>query len=397
MLFFQTSLLVGYAYAHFLIGRFPAKRQMQVHGALLVLSVLLLPILPNPALKPTEAGDPTLRILLVLAASIGLAYFLLSSTSPLLQAWYVRRSGGVKMPYRLFALSNFGSMLGLISFPFLVEPTLPSRVQAYSWSGVYVAFAVLCGFAAWISRDELPPQDNFAVTPVAPAPTSARPDAAEMLLWVGLAACASTLLVAITNHLSQNVAPIPLLWVIPLALYLLSFILSFESDRIYQRWIFVPALAVLLYYMRHYIYADSGNTHIKTIIPIFAAGLFFACMVCHGELSKRKPAPQHLTLFYLMVSLGGAVGGLFVALVAPRVFHTFLELPIGMVACATLVVIALWDVNLPKVGPWPLRLALCIGLGALSGQLASDQFYEEHGYRFSLQNLPAMLKGQRPA
>ena len=354
MLFFQTSLLAGYAYAHFLIGRFNAKRQMQVHGALLALSVALLPILPNPAWKPTQAGDPTLRILLVLAASIGLPYFLLSSTSPLLQAWYVRRSGGVKMPYRLFALSNFGSMLGLISFPFLVEPTLASRVQAYSWSGVYVAFALLCGFAAWISRAELTSsQADSIVAPTPPLAASARPDAAELLLWVGLAACASTLLVAITNHLSQNVAPIPLLWVIPLALYLLSFILCFESDKLYQRWIFVPGLAVLLYYMRHYIYSDSGNTHIKIIIPIFAAGLFFACMVCHGELSKRKPAAQHLTLFYLMVSLGGAVGGLFVALVAPRVFHTFLELPIGMVACATLVVIALWDVNLPKWDPGP--------------------------------------------
>jgi hypothetical protein len=165
----------------------------------------------------------------------------------------------------------------------------------------------------------------------------------------------------------------------------------------YHRWLFVPGLAVLLYYMRHFIYAESGNTHIKTIIPVFAAGLFCACMVCHGELAKRKPAPRHLTLFYLMVSLGGAVGGLFVALVAPHVFHTFLELPVGMIACAALVVIALWDVELPMVGPWPLRLALCIGLGALAGQLASDQFYEEHGYRFSLQNLPAFLKGERPA
>ncbi len=396
MLFFQTSLLAGYAYAHFLIGRFGAKRQMQVHGTLLALSVALLPILPNPALKPSQAGDPTFRILLVLAASIGLPYFLLSSTSPLLQAWYVRRSGGVKMPYRLFALSNFGSMLGLISFPFLVEPALSSRVQAYSWSGVYVAFALLCGFAAWISRGDLAPL-AVAEKPVSPLPAAARPDAAELLLWVGLAACASTLLVAITNHLSQNVAPIPLLWVIPLALYLLSFILCFESDKIYQRWIFVPGLAVLLYYMRHYIYADSGNTHIKTVIPVFAAGLFFACMVCHGELARRRPAPRYLTLFYLMVSLGGAVGGLFVALVAPHVFRTFLELPIGMIACAVLVVIALWEVNLPKLGPWPLRLALCIGLGALAGQLASDQFYEEHGYRFSLQNLPALMKGQRPA
>src|SRR5580698_10535467 len=178
MLFFQTSLLAGYAYAHLLIGRFNAKRQVMIHGALLVISVALLPILPNPALKPTQAGDPTMRILLVLAATIGLPYFLLSSTSPLLQAWYVRKTGGRKMPYRLFALSNFGSMLGLISFPFLVEPTLASRVQAYSWSGVYVAFALLCGFAAWISRAELTPsQADSAAAPTPPLAASARPDA----------------------------------------------------------------------------------------------------------------------------------------------------------------------------------------------------------------------------
>ena len=145
------------------------------------------------------------------------------------------------MPYRLFALSNFGSMLGLISFPFLVEPTLASRVQAYSWSGVYVAFALLCGLTAWVSRDAESVPDEAKPAEAAKALPAVAAETGEMVLWVSLAACASMLLVAITNHLSQNVAPIPLLWVIPLALYLLSFILSFESDRIYIRWIFIPA------------------------------------------------------------------------------------------------------------------------------------------------------------
>jgi hypothetical protein len=390
MLFFQTSLLAGYAYAHLLIGKFNAKKQVLIHGGLLLVSVALLPILPNPVWKPSQAGDPTMRILLVLAATIGLPYFLLSSTSPLLQAWYVRRTGGRKMPYRLFALSNFGSMLGLISFPFLVEPTLASRVQAYSWSGIYVAFALLCGLTAWASRAESAevPAEEKPVEAV----KAARPETGEMVLWVSLAACASMLLVAITNHLSQNVAPIPLLWVIPLALYLLSFILSFESDKIYIRWIFIPGLAVLLGYMARYMYTDSGNTHIKIIIPIFAGGLFFCCMVCHGELARRKPAPQYLTLFYMMVSLGGALGGLFVALVAPHVFKTFLELQIGLAACALLVVIVLWEVNLPMVGPWPLRLALCIGLGGLAGYLVRHQYDEQKGYRLLVRNFYGALR-----
>jgi hypothetical protein len=408
MLFFQISLLAGYAYAHFLIGRLNSKRQMQVHGGLLLLSLGLLPILPNPYWKPEGAGDPTARILFLLAITIGLPYFLLSSTSPLLQAWYVRRTGA-KFPYKLFALSNFGSMLGLISFPFLVEPNLSSRQQAWGWSGIYVLFVLLCGTAALISsRSKASPED--AVDPIdpplepatlrggpplvatlEPAPAT-RPSFNELALWVSLAACASVLLVSITNHLSQNVAPIPLLWVIPLALYLLSFILCFESDKIYQRWLFVPLLAPLLGYMAYYIYYDSGNTPINTIIPLFAAGIFVCCMVCHGELAKRKPAARYLTLFYLMVSLGGAIGGILVALVAPHVFRGYWELPLGMIACALLTVIGLWDIDIPRIGPWPLRLALCIGLGALSGYLVRHEFERERGYRLIVRNFYGVLQ-----
>src|SRR5260370_29896133 len=150
MLFFQLLLLAGYAYAHFSIRFLKAKAQMGVHVVLLAASCALLPILPSPV-KASGSGDPTFQILLLLTATIGLPYFLLSATSPLLQAWYVRRSGS-GMPYRLFALSNFGSMLALVSFPFLVEPQLSSRHQAYTWSGGYVAFALLCAFTAWVSR-----------------------------------------------------------------------------------------------------------------------------------------------------------------------------------------------------------------------------------------------------
>ncbi|MBV9400158.1 MAG: fused MFS/spermidine synthase [Bryobacterales bacterium] len=449
MLFFQVSLLAGYAYAHFLIRNFKARAQMQVHGALLVISAALLPILPNPYWKPTQAGDPTLRILLLLAATIGLPYFLLSSTSPLLQAWYVRRSGS-SMPYRLFALSNFGSMLGLITFPFWVEPALASRAQAYIWSGIYVAFAILCGLTAWVSQTPSKAAEAAGVF-TASSRVTPRPAFKELVFWVALAACASILLVSITNHLSQNVAPIPLLWVIPLALYLLSFILCFESDKIYQRWIFVPLLAALLGFMAYYLFADSGNTHIKQLIPLFAAGLFVCCMVCHGELSRRKPAADHLTLFYLMVSLGGALGGVTVALVAPHVFNSYLELPAGMALCALLTVIALWDIDMPKfagwalgamfclgfgaavaylagiyfpgrLGPlavrvtigmalfatigylwlannkfpkldaWPLRVALCIGLGALSGYLVRHHWEEQKTQRLSVRNFYGVLK-----
>src|SRR5579862_1633065 len=252
MLFFQLLLLGGYAYAHCSIRFLKARGQMALHVALLAASCALLPILPSPSWRPTEAGDPTFRILMLLAATIGLPYFLLSATSPLLQAWYVRRSGST-VPYRLFALSNFGSMLALVSFPFLVEPKLASRQQAYTWSASYVAFALLCAVTAWFSREErYKAGADTAGEEVAP---QGPPGFGQLLLWVALAACASVLLVAVTNHMSQNVAPIPLLWVLPLALYLSTFILAFESDRFYQRWLFLPLLAPALGGMAYMIYA----------------------------------------------------------------------------------------------------------------------------------------------
>ncbi len=385
MLFFQLLLLAGYAYAHAVIRFLRPRAQMAVHAALLAGSCALLPILPSPAWKPTEAGDPTLRILMLLAATIGLPYFLLSSTSPLLQAWYVRRTGS-GLPYRLFALSNFGSMLALISFPFLVEPKLTSRQQAYTWSAAYVAVrggVRICGMV------EQRRQEN--ATGASFRRFADGPGFGQLTLWVALAACASTLLVSVTNHLSQNVAPIPLLWVIPLALYLLTFILAFESDRIYHRWLFLPLLAPALGAMAYGIWADAGNLHIKRLIPGYCAGLFLCCMMCHGELARRKPAARHLTLFYLMVSLGGAVGGVFVAIVAPRVFHNYLELPVGLVVCGVLAVIVVWNAKIPKLGAWPLRTVLVIAAGVLAGYLARSEHEDTKGYRLMVRNFYGVL------
>jgi len=397
LLFFQISLLAGYAYAHALTKFARARTQMMIHCGLLLVSCALLPILPNVSWKPTAIGDPTLRILELLAATIGLPYFLLSSTSPLLQAWFVRRTGS-GVPYRLFALSNFGSMLALLSFPFLVEPNIASRQQAYFWSAGYVAFAALCLITAWFSKGESSKEEPSVRPAVVedsaaiPEKSAERPGALQLLLWVSLGACASTLLVSITNHMSQNVAPIPLLWVVPLAIYLLTFILAFESDRIYQRWIFLPWVAPALGWMAYAIYAGEGNFHIKYSIPIFCAGLFVCCMLCHGELALRKPAPKYLTLFYLMVSVGGAVGGIFVAIIAPRVFNSYLELPIGLVACGALAVIVLSDVEIPKLGPWPVRFALAIAVGLLAGYLLRKELADRQGYHLFARNFYGELR-----
>jgi len=359
MLFFQLLLLAGYGYAHVSIRFLKPRVQMLVHVVLLLGSCALLPILPSPMWRPTQVGDPTARILLLLTATIGLPYFLLSSTSPLLQAWFVRRTGS-GVPYRLFALSNFGSMLALVSFPFLVEPQLATRQQAYSWSGGYVVFALLCAFTAWVSRSA---SADVPQRVVAEGESGERPGFWQLLFWVFLATCASVLLVSVTNHMSQNVAPIPLLWVLPLAIYLLTFIFAFESDRIYQRWLFIPLLAPALAAMAYMIYAEDGNFNIKYAIPGYAIGLFICCMFCHGELARRRPAPRHLTLFYLMVSLGGALGGIFVALIAPRVFHVYWELPLAMIACGVLALFALW--RLVAKLDWIIAVMVLVFVGGL--------------------------------
>jgi spermidine synthase len=360
MLFFQLVLLAGYGYAHCSIRFLKKQSQMALHVGLLVVSCALLPILPSETWKPSEAGDPTLRILMLLIATIGLPYFLLSSTSPLLQAWYVRRSGS-GMPYRLFALSNFGSMLALVSFPFLVEPRLTSKWQAYVWSGGYIAFAMVCAWTAWVSREER------AVTAVEEAPVAParRPGIMDLALWVGLAAIASVLLVSITTHLSQNVAPIPLLWVLPLALYLATFMIAFESDKLYHRGVMFVLLVPMFYYMSRDLYEDAGNLHIRILIPVFSGGLFLCCMLCHGELARRRPAPQYLTLFYLMVSLGGALGGTFVAIIAPRIFTSNLELPLALAACAVLGSMVMWETTFkPSPRYWVAFVIVVAVLGA---------------------------------
>jgi SAM-dependent methyltransferase len=335
VLFFQLLLVGGYLYSHWLIRGLGGRAQACVHIVLLAVAVAALPILPDPAWKPVGETDPSLRILGLLAASVGLPYFLLATTSPLVQAWYARTRTGAA-PYRLYALSNLGSMLALVSYPFVVEPWLPTRWQALGWSAAFVAFAAVCGALAWQAR-ALPP-DVCADLDAAPA---APPGFAAYALWAGLAAGASVLLLAFTSHLSQNVAPIPFLWVLPLALYLLSFILCFEGRGWYQRRYYLPLAAAGFVGVCVTLHRDYQNAQLALLIPLYCAALFVACMVCHGELARLKPHPRHLTAFYVAVSAGGALGGAFVGLVAPRLFPDLYELPVGMVATAMLIVLVL--------------------------------------------------------
>ena len=379
LLFFQLLLLAGYLYAHCLIRYLKPKQQFWVHGSLLILSLATLPIVPSATWKPSGGDDPTLRILLLLGATIGLPYGLLSATSPLLQAWYLRTHQGA-IPYRLFALSNFGSMLALLSYPLVIEPRLALSRQALVWSLAYCVFAVACAFAAWRSRGGEAPESSSLD---APAPTFA-----QRALWIGFAACASILLLAVSSHLTQNIAPIPLLWVAPLSLYLLSFILCFESDRIYNRAIFLPLLIVSLYLLTRGIGWYENNAEPSRLIPALCGALFVCCMVCHGELARRRPHPRYLTQFYLMVSIGGAIGGLFVALAAPRLFNSYYELPVAMVMCAFLVTCVLW-IDLPST--W-LRAATVLATIAFAVILIRIEAADARLYTLSARNFYGVLR-----
>ena len=337
MLFFQVLLLGGYVYSHALMGIRQPARQRLVHCILLGICLLVLPISPDVSWKPTGGDDPTLRILGLLATSVGLPYFVLSTTGPLVQAWYARTHIGA-YPYRLFALSNFGSLLALLSYPLLVEPLLSAHWQALAWSSGFTLFALLCGTLAWKTNGGLvaagPGETSSAA---APAPTTG-----IKLWWAALAACASALLLAFTSHLSLNIAPIPFLWVLPLLLYLASFIVCFEAPRWYRRDFYFPLLIAGLGGVCYTL--TPGHLHPKIIVmvPLYAVTLFCACMVCHGELARAKPHPQYLTSFYLQLALGGALGGLFVGLVAPHLFNDLYELPIGLAALAALAFAALY-------------------------------------------------------
>ena len=324
LVFFQSALLAGYAYAD-LTTRLGPRRQARLHVALLVASLAFLPILASPGWKPTGDESPIPSILLLLAATIGLPYFLLSTTTPLLQAWYWRRFEAA-VPYRLFALSNFASLIALLGFPVLFEPLLTLPQLGWLWSGLYVVLVALCASIAWRSRGALPMAVRDAGARLEP------PGRGAQLQWFAFAAMGSVMLLATTNHVTQNIASVPFLWVLPLSLYLLSFILAFDHPRWYRRWVFVAALAGLVPAMAW----SMNSLDLRIAAPLYFAGLFAACMWCHGELALLRPDPRHLTRFYLMLSLGGAAGAVLVAIAAPIALRGYFEHGIALLLLALL-------------------------------------------------------------
>jgi hypothetical protein len=335
MVFFQVLLLAGYAYSDWVSRHLAPRAQAGLHAGLLAISLAFLPIVASPHWKPTGNEDPTWWILGLLAATIGLPYFLLSTTGPLVQSWVARALAGTQV-YRYFSLSNLASLLALVSYPFAIEPHARLVDQAHVWSVAYAVFAALCSASAWYFMRHAQSLPAGSAGNVHATDVPAAPKRRDYLLWLALSAMGSWLLLAITNHITQNVAAIPFLWLLPLTIYLFTFVLCFESDRWYRRRLWLAPAAALLLLCAYGLQDSLIGLNIRVAIPVYALGLFALCMFLHGELAQRRPGPRYLTRYYLMLSLGGAVGGILVGLVAPRVLPAYYELGIGLVLTALL-------------------------------------------------------------
>ena len=338
MLFFQLLLFAGYLYAHVLRTYLPAAMQGAVHLVLLAVAALMLPIEPTDAWKPIGSESPVGYLLSMLAVHVGLPYFMLSSTGPLVQAWLSEREPGERV-YRLYALSNIGSLVALISYPFAVEPLMSVSIQSTVWSLLFCAFVLVQGFVAvGLLRSWHP--TTWRVGPSEKkqdaedrANVLAHPSRAQQFGWIGLPAFASTMLLVVTNHVCQDVAVIPFLWVLPLSLYLASFIVCFDSPQWYKpKWIAaVTLLAVVLIQLGLRL---PSPWRLLTEASGYMVLLTGVCLLCHGEVVRIKPATRLLTRFYASISAGGALGGITVAIVCPLSFSDYVELPIMLAVTA---------------------------------------------------------------
>lgn len=360
LLFFQLLLLGGYAYAHWLANLKSLTIQGIIHLSLLIITLFLLPIIPVESWKPQGGENPVLRILGLLTVTVGGPYFMLSTTGPLLQAWFA--ISHKKTPYRLYALSNAGSLLGLLTYPFLFEPLLTRHTQAIIWSLSYTLFIFLCGLCCrqiWkagnftlvapafavpsgINPDNersllaeglsmvsiASPADNDFYRETTDSPSLSteenRPSPGKAIFWLTLSACGSVFMLSTTNLVTQTIAVIPFLWVLFLSIYLLTFILAFDGNDIYKRWWCIPLFLIMTVVTAKNL-AGKLDLPLNWQIIVYAGVLFSGCLICHGELANKKPSPRHLTYFFLMIASGGALGGLFSALAAPLLFPSYWE------------------------------------------------------------------------
>jgi spermidine synthase len=399
LMFFQVGLVAGYGYAH-LTRRLGATRQVWLHLALLAAALLVLPIAPDAALKPPDGTRLVPRVLSLLTLTVGLPFVLLAATAPLLQDWFARLHPA-RSPYPLYVVSNVGALAALLCYPTLVEPGMPTGRQSIAWSVLFGAFVLAvgaCGLrvtrhargGALVSQDAGPTE---ARAQGAAAASAAAPDGLSRALWVALPATGTALLVSTTSQLTQDIAAVPLLWVVPLALYLVTYILGFAGwyHRRICGLVMVIAIGVSLASL-----LAPAPWPLRAQVTWLMAALFAACLVCHGELSRLRPGAAHLTGFYLLLSIGGAAGGTFMAIGAPALFDRYVELPLALLAaCGLLGVVVARDgsaARLRTAGVAGAALAFGLGIGILVRDTRSSDEIARH------RNVYGMLRvRQEPA
>ncbi len=371
MMFFQVLLTGGYTYAFWLIERTSIRNQRKIHTAVLGISLLILavmafllptPITPGSAWEPVGTQNPIWNILLLLTVLIGLPFFILASNSTLIQAWY-NRAHPQRSFYWLYALSNVGSLIALVTYPLVFERVYSLQVQAWIWTAGYVLFALFTGFMISLikSRED---QEVHQANHLNMEEGLETPPKMHQFMWISLSATGSILLLATTSQITQEIAPIPLLWVVPLAVYLLTFVLSFSGEGRYHRPLFTLLLALGSIGMYHVVKETRFDFYTKIGILIFF--LFSACMVAHGELYRLRPQASYLSRFYLLVSVGGALGGITVNLIAPVIFDGYWEIYLGWVLILVQL-LALVFVRQTETLKRPLRIGhdLTVGVHAV--------------------------------
>jgi hypothetical protein len=361
LVFFQTALLLGYLYADFVATRLRPRTQALTHVTLLAAALVTLG-LHIRASQWAVVWHPMLTIFGLLSLIVGLPYFALSATTPLLQSWYTG-SFRTAWSYRMFSLSNAGALLALVVYPTLIEPYITLRTQTRGFSTGFFVFAVLCGGIAWSVRQTLPERKTIEAEN-----ESQTISPRQRALWLLLPGCASLLLCAFTSHLSQNVAAIPLLWILPLSAYLLSFIIAFHSPQAYPRWLMVRLAACTLGILGYLAHDAHQTLPVQFSVPLYCVCLFALCFFFHGEVYRLRPVAGSATGFYLQLSLGSALGSLFVGVVAPNVFRANYEMAIGLVLTAVLALIVMWNFGIVARLFWSALALALVWLGVVQAR-----------------------------
>ncbi len=366
LLFFQTGLLLGYLYAHYLTLRLGLHRALLVHAVVLVLSALQLPLQPDAAWHMSGEMEPTFRIIGALVSCVGLPYVLLAATAPLVQAWFARCSPG-NQPYRFYAWSNAGAFIALALFPLVLGPNLGRAAQTKLWSLLYVLSVGLILWCAYCTYRT----GSVASEPGAASDTSPW---RRKIHWLVLPSISSLLLMAATHGLSQDISVTPVLWIVPLGLYLLTFILTFAWPGLYRRWLlgfaYMLALATAIWMM------EQGH-HISMTSQFLAYNgiLFLCCLLLHGELERIKPDPSALTRYYLYIAIGGVVGAVVGAILLPGFFDVFVEFPVGLIATGLAWLVLIWTTEKRATGQiWRRPRMWLMGLVAVMVLLSSVRF-----------------------